>query len=455
MSDRPIVLPDTFNGEGSSWSEWKYHFTNVAQVNGWDDEAKLLWLRVRLVGRAQRNIQRLSEDLTFTATIKALDERFEPSSRRARYQAELQVRKKLTTEGWAEYADDLRLLAERSFPDMSESAREQLALQVYFRQLHHPQVAFSVKQKQPATLDEAVTATIEMETYLPPKTAAAVSNLESVTEEQSAPVCPVTTASKRNTRDEEIQLSLDKIVQRIEALETVLPTTTTKMKNIKCYNCGKEGHIARYCRHDYPKQPTPQRGQSWNRSNVVRPIGNNKNTKGHAIPLSCHKNDSVSAICAGGYRVKGKVNGVTVNFLVDSGAAITLMRSDVWQSINNNHPQKLSAHNTAGLVGVEGSSLTIHGCTTVNLQLGNREIETDVMVASPLITDAILGVDFLQKHKARIDIPSQRLILTDQGTVLPLQHSSQSPLGENVVIVFASRKRLKCLLHQSWKLWQK
>ena len=39
------------------------------------------------------------------------------------------------------HADDLCILAERDFPDMAESAREQLALQVYLRQLHHPQVA--------------------------------------------------------------------------------------------------------------------------------------------------------------------------------------------------------------------------------------------------------------------------------------------------------------------------
>ena len=145
---------------------------------------QIQWLQVRLVGRAQRNIRHLSKDLSFAATIKALDERFEPSSKRARYQVEMQVRKKLITEGWVEYADDLRLLLEKGFPDMPESARVQLALQVYFRQLHHPQIAFSVEQKQPATLDEAVSATIEMEIYLPLKTATAVTNLESPTEEE-------------------------------------------------------------------------------------------------------------------------------------------------------------------------------------------------------------------------------------------------------------------------------
>ena len=55
---------------------------------------------------------------------------------------------------------------------------------------------------------------------------------------------------------------------------------------------------------------------------------------------------------------------------------------------------------------MEGSSLALHGCATVDPHLGNREIETEVVVVSPLITDATLGVDFLSKHQACIDLPS-------------------------------------------------
>ena len=60
------------------------------------------------------------------------------------------------------------------------NAKEQLhvALQVYYEQLHYPQVSLSVKQKQPATLDEAVAATIVMQTYLPPKTAALMTEVK-------------------------------------------------------------------------------------------------------------------------------------------------------------------------------------------------------------------------------------------------------------------------------------
>ena len=42
-----------------------------------------------------------------------------------------------------------------------------MAVNTYLQQLDHPQVAFSVRQKQPETLDEAVTATLEAEACVP------------------------------------------------------------------------------------------------------------------------------------------------------------------------------------------------------------------------------------------------------------------------------------------------
>ena len=56
-------------------------------------------------------------------------------------------------------------MVDKAYPELEEAAREQLAVNQYLQQLKHPQVAFSVKQKRPAKLDEAVSATLEMEAY--------------------------------------------------------------------------------------------------------------------------------------------------------------------------------------------------------------------------------------------------------------------------------------------------
>ena len=74
---------------------------------------------------------------------KALKERFEPDSKKELYLSEFSTRidnvvyiiygtrKRKTGEGWAEYADELRVLADRAFPDLDGKARERLALNQY------------------------------------------------------------------------------------------------------------------------------------------------------------------------------------------------------------------------------------------------------------------------------------------------------------------------------------
>ena len=142
--------------------EWSFHFDNVAAVNNWDDTQKLQWLRVRVTGRAQKALHRLqgSTATTYEATRDALKARFDPESRRTRYQAEFQTRKKKAGEGWADFADELRSLADKAYPDLAENARERLSINAYLMQLPHPQTTFSVRQRQPSTLDDAVTAEI-------------------------------------------------------------------------------------------------------------------------------------------------------------------------------------------------------------------------------------------------------------------------------------------------------
>ena len=97
---------------------------------------------------------------SYAALKKALKERFELDSRRnCTSVSSAQGRE---GPGWAEYADELRVLADKAFLEL-EQARERLALNQY---LDNPQVAFIVNPKQPASLINAVRSTLEMESYI-------------------------------------------------------------------------------------------------------------------------------------------------------------------------------------------------------------------------------------------------------------------------------------------------
>ena len=103
---------------------------------------------------------------TYADCKKALQERFEPGSKKELYLAEFQTRSKFATEGRAAFAEDLKVLVNKAFPQLQDDAKEQLTLIHYLGQLTDHQIAFSVWQNCPRNLDEAVSAMLELESYL-------------------------------------------------------------------------------------------------------------------------------------------------------------------------------------------------------------------------------------------------------------------------------------------------
>ena len=58
---QPLVLPEIFDGDGS-FTNWMYHFESVSADNEWSDDDKILWLRVRLMGKAHVAYSGLSHE---------------------------------------------------------------------------------------------------------------------------------------------------------------------------------------------------------------------------------------------------------------------------------------------------------------------------------------------------------------------------------------------------------
>ena len=90
------------------------------------------------------------------------------SSKQVLYIVDLIEWKKLRSKEWATFAKDLNQLVECAYPDLQEDAREHLALTHYLGQLEHQQLAIIGKQKCPKTMDEALRATLEVNSYLSP-----------------------------------------------------------------------------------------------------------------------------------------------------------------------------------------------------------------------------------------------------------------------------------------------
>ena len=95
----PLVLPGTFTGD-NDFDHWISHFESVSSMNKWTDDDKLLWLQVRLTGKAHMALGQMSHETqgSYATVKKALQERFEPESKRMLYKTEFETRRKKSAE---------------------------------------------------------------------------------------------------------------------------------------------------------------------------------------------------------------------------------------------------------------------------------------------------------------------------------------------------------------------
>ena len=199
------------------------------------------WLRVRLTGHAQTAYKRLDTDTrnSYEAVKEALKSRFEPESKRRLYAAEFAARSRKPGEDWASFGEDLEYLGDKAFPDLQEEAREKLSVDRFVNELHEPQVAFAVRQKQPKTISEAITAALQMHSFLPSPTARQPEHSEAI-------------AAVRSTKDTMLEM-MQKLASRMDILETDL----TKRQSSPRVTSEPPARTYRGFEKSTPREPRP------------------------------------------------------------------------------------------------------------------------------------------------------------------------------------------------------
>ena len=256
-----------------------------------------------------------------------------------------------------------------------------MALNKYLEQLVDPQISFAIRQQCPRTVVEAVLA----KTYLP-------CNLHNarVTQPDN---------QLRATFDQQLNNAIGTL-GRNEVLESVIKLRNNVEeshynsrhypKQVTCHWCGQTGHYARGCasKHTSPYENKPMESTEQD----ARVVSSDINT----ITINCVSN----------YSLKVCIKGVWVSFLVDTGAAVSLIDGRVWDSMNNTvRLNPVSTH----LVGVDGVPLQVHGSAVLSLSVRGLTIDQNFIVADALTSQGILRMDFLESNHCILDLAEGKL----------------------------------------------
>ena len=136
-----------------------------------------------------------------------------------------------------------------------------------------------------------------------------------------------------------------------------------------------------------------------------------------------------------GHTVAVQVNGATSSLLVDTGSAISLIRQDLWKKCRREH-DKLEPW-TQRLVSVDGSPVSVLGCSQMRITIGSDTFHHTVLVVDTLTTEGILELDFLKKYRCSVDLGENMLKISRNSICIPLDHSTDNDATLNQINVTA------------------
>ena len=128
------------------------------------------------------------------------------------------------------------------------------------------------------------------------------------------------------------------------------------------------------------------------------------------------------------YHIPVQIHGYTCSFLVDIGAAVTLMNTSTWVrcKLSGQSLADLIPWNHQRLLGVDGSPLQVKGSVSVQLNFGGHNFIASVVVVKGLTEEAIVGLDFLQKHQCIVNCGQHKLQFSERNLEIPLGFATQT-----------------------------
>ncbi|GBM44346.1 AP-3 complex subunit delta-1 [Araneus ventricosus] len=379
---RPTVKSLTFDRQ-TSWTVFKTQFDVVSSANGWNNRVKASQLVASLRGSAAEVFQGIPSDklMDLTTIESALDARFGDSHLTQFYRTELKMRRQKPGESLLVLAADVELLMSLAYAECPQDVRHSLAAQYFVDAIRDEDTQHATRLMDAKDLKLALAYSMKYEAV---KTVSKTSrNVRSIEIEDG-------TGKEKDEKFDCLLETLEKLLNSHVARKK----TPRRNPNVICWKCNKKGHLQRECLTISP---------NWEKLMYGR-------LTGRRLPFlnkAPEEGLKVSTLCGGrnGLYLEGSICSIPCLMLVDTGANVSLVRTDLAQKLKENF---IYTAPNISFKTATGEKAEIHGKLDAAIECGSRKFQHRIYVAD--ITDlCILGLDFLQKFNFTVDLEKNEI----------------------------------------------
>ncbi|GFX21642.1 retrovirus-related Pol polyprotein from transposon 412 [Trichonephila clavipes] len=389
---KPSIKLSTYDGK-SSWQVYKTQFSIVADANQWDSQTKACQLAASLRADAADILQTLPETqrLDFDALVNALELRFGEKCVKDYSRLQLKSRQQKVSETLQELATDVERLSHLAFSDCPTEVREVLALQHFIDGVRDPEIQKALRMVDLKDLKGALVFAMKFEAA------------QQATRKDRHPIRAVNESDTSNSSVERLERQMRSFMNRVESL---MSQKADGKKTLKCWTCGREGHLQRSCR--------ARQGAETNSAGKLI----NGHLVGRRLPDFGKPHFQVCQIST-----------------KSTGANVSIIRNDLAQKLKEKliwTPPRMV------LQTVTGEKIDIHGKLKVKIKFGDTTYQHAVYVAD-IADPFILGLDFLKEHGFTLDFNKNELrSIHEEVTIFKIEHRTESirqvTANENITI---------------------
>ncbi|KAJ8962299.1 hypothetical protein NQ318_018278 [Aromia moschata] len=227
-----MLKPPTYDGQ-SSWSMYRRQFEAAAKANGWTPQEMATSLVISLRGQALEILQSIPEEQQndYDRIVGALEIRYGHKYLRQVYQSQIKSRQQRSNESLQEYEADIERLIHLAYPQAPKEFLEQIGIQTFIDGLLDSEMQQALRLGRHTTISDALIAALEFK----------------AAKEASRSYKHLV----RQVKFDECQSLEDTIKKMIrETLNEMGQSNSPLKETRRCYNCGRIGHLQRFCSQD-------------------------------------------------------------------------------------------------------------------------------------------------------------------------------------------------------------